>query len=87
MVNRYENGMLQKHCSRKLIIWTLLLTMWYLHGDVLTVNDAGPAVEFSDGMNQVRSPPPLLGEHTDEVLSEYLTADEIARLRAKKVIA
>ncbi|XP_075535826.1 succinyl-CoA:glutarate CoA-transferase isoform X2 [Dermacentor variabilis] len=57
------------------------------HKTAGTVSLVGPAVEFSDGMNQVRSPPPLLGEHTDEVLSEYLTADEIARLRAKKVIA
>ncbi|KAH6940117.1 hypothetical protein HPB50_024997 [Hyalomma asiaticum] len=54
---------------------------------LVDANGAGPAVEFSDGVNQVRSAPPLLGEHTDQVLSEYLTEEEIARLRAKKVIA
>ncbi|KAL1437862.1 hypothetical protein MTO96_048558 [Rhipicephalus appendiculatus] len=57
------------------------------HKTAGTVSLVGPAVEFSDGMNKVRSAPPLLGEHTDEVLSEYLTADEIGRLRAKKIIA
>jgi formyl-CoA transferase len=33
-------------------------------------------------------PPPLLGEHTDEVLAQVLgrTADEIARLKADKVV-
>uniref|UniRef100_L7MB46 Putative l-carnitine dehydratase/alpha-methylacyl-coa racemase n=1 Tax=Rhipicephalus pulchellus TaxID=72859 RepID=L7MB46_RHIPC len=57
------------------------------HKTAGTVSVVGPAVEFSDGVNKVRSAPPLLGEHTDEVLSEYLTADEIGRLRAKKIIA
>lgn len=58
-----------------------------LHKTAGTVSLVGPAVEFSDGVNKVRSAPPLLGEHTDEVLSEYLTAEEIVRLRAKKIIA
>ncbi|KAL3207659.1 hypothetical protein MRX96_010130 [Rhipicephalus microplus] len=57
------------------------------HKTAGTVSLVGPAVEFSDGVNKVRSAPPLLGEHTDEVLSEYLTAEEIVRLRAKKIIA
>jgi crotonobetainyl-CoA:carnitine CoA-transferase CaiB-like acyl-CoA transferase len=35
----------------------------------------------------VRRPPPLLGEHTDEVLAEFgLTAEEVAGLRASGVI-
>jgi crotonobetainyl-CoA:carnitine CoA-transferase CaiB-like acyl-CoA transferase len=36
----------------------------------------------------IRRPPPLLGQHTDEVLREELgmTAERIAQLRADKVI-
>ncbi|CAN7995652.1 unnamed protein product [Ixodes hexagonus] len=50
------------------------------------VSLVGPAVEFGAASNTVRSPPPLLGEHTDEVLSDFLTAQEIARLRDEKVV-
>ena len=34
-------------------------------GDVRVV---GPAVSFSDSHNDIRSPPPTLGQHTDMVL-------------------
>ena len=34
-------------------------------GDIKTV---GPAVKFSDSNNNVRGPPPTLGQHTDFVL-------------------
>lgn len=47
----------------------------------------GPAVRFLSATDAVRSPPPLLGEHTDEVLSSVLSQDYIQRLRAQKVIA
>lgn len=57
------------------------------HKTAGTVSLVGPAVQFSEGVNQVRSPPPLLGEHTDEVLSEFLSTQEITRLRVEKVIA
>ncbi|KAK8762902.1 hypothetical protein V5799_034489 [Amblyomma americanum] len=57
------------------------------HKTAGTVSLVGPAVGFSEGVNQVRSPPPLLGEHTDEVLSQFLSTNDIARLRAGKVIA
>lgn len=57
------------------------------HKTAGTVSLVGPAVEFSEGVNQVRLPPPLLGEHTDEVLSEFINRDDVARLRAGKVIA
>ena len=42
---------------------------------------------LSDGDPDVTSPPPLLGEHTDEVLRDAgYSADEIAQLRAKGAI-
>ena len=47
----------------------------------------GTPVKFSKMRPGVRSPAPLLGEHTDQVLAEWdYSADEIAALRAKKVI-
>ncbi|CAN7943488.1 unnamed protein product, partial [Ixodes pacificus] len=57
-----------------------------LHKTAGEVSVVGPAVEFGAAINAVRSPPPLLGEHTDQVLSDFLGAEEIARLRADKVV-
>ncbi|MFC2171725.1 CaiB/BaiF CoA transferase family protein [Acidobacteriota bacterium] len=49
---------------------------------------AGIPVKYSDADLRVRRPPPLLGEHTVEILKEYLDVDdaEIARLRQSEVI-
>jgi benzylsuccinate CoA-transferase BbsF subunit len=54
-----------------------------------TVRLDGPAFVLSDTPARVRGPGPLLGEHTDEVLRELLglDAEEIARLRADRVVA
>jgi crotonobetainyl-CoA:carnitine CoA-transferase CaiB-like acyl-CoA transferase len=48
----------------------------------------GPAVRLSDTPGAIRTPAPLLGEHTDTVLRERLGLDEaeIARLRKDGVI-
>jgi crotonobetainyl-CoA:carnitine CoA-transferase CaiB-like acyl-CoA transferase len=47
----------------------------------------GTPVKFSRMRAGVRRPAPLLGQHTDEILAEHgYTADEIAALRAKKVV-
>ncbi|XP_044753050.1 succinate--hydroxymethylglutarate CoA-transferase [Coccinella septempunctata] len=48
----------------------------------------GPPVKYSDGLNEVRSPPPLLGEHTEDVLKNCLNYDEekIDYLKRKNVI-
>jgi crotonobetainyl-CoA:carnitine CoA-transferase CaiB-like acyl-CoA transferase len=47
-----------------------------------------PPVRMSDTPGSVRTPAPLLGEHTEQVLRERLgiNDDEIARLRANGVI-
>jgi crotonobetainyl-CoA:carnitine CoA-transferase CaiB-like acyl-CoA transferase len=47
----------------------------------------GIPFKFSDTPAAVRRPPPLLGEHTDEVLGELgLDAAAIAKLKADKVV-
>jgi len=43
---------------------------------------------FSDTNPEIRSPPPLLGEHVNEVLRKLLGYDErrIAELRSEEVV-
>jgi CoA:oxalate CoA-transferase len=53
-----------------------------------TVRMTAPPIQMSETPGSVRSPAPLLGEHTEQVLRERLGLDdvEIARLRAARVI-
>jgi len=53
-----------------------------------TVPLVGMPIRMSDSPPDYRRPPPLLGEHTDEVLRELagLDADAIAALRARGVV-
>jgi crotonobetainyl-CoA:carnitine CoA-transferase CaiB-like acyl-CoA transferase len=48
----------------------------------------GFAVQFAGSPMRLRHPPPLLGEHTEAVLREWLgmTAERIAQLRSERVI-
>lgn len=47
----------------------------------------GPAVTFKNSSNKIRREPPLLGQHTDEVLTSLgYTTKEIELLRSKRVI-
>lgn len=48
----------------------------------------GPPVVYSDSLNTARTAPPILGEHTDEVLKQILNYDEqkIKALRDDKII-
>ncbi|KAF2486204.1 CoA-transferase family III domain-containing protein [Neohortaea acidophila] len=47
----------------------------------------GPAVKFSDTEPTIRRPPPLHGQHTDEVLADFGVGDaEINKLRQEGVI-
>ena len=51
------------------------------------LRQAGIPIEFEVTPGAIRTAPPLLGEHTDAVLTELgLAADEIARLRADGVV-
>ncbi|XP_036324351.1 succinate--hydroxymethylglutarate CoA-transferase [Rhagoletis pomonella] len=52
------------------------------------VKVVGPPVVYSESKNDARTAPPMMGQHTDEVLAELLdySAEQIARLRNRKVI-
>jgi formyl-CoA transferase/CoA:oxalate CoA-transferase len=52
------------------------------------INQIGIPMKFSETRPEIRSPPPVLGEHTDEILSMLLGYDtrRVAQLRAKGVI-
>lgn len=54
-------------------------------GDIRVV---GPPVHYSDAANTVRTAPPLLGQHTDEILKDLLNYDEqkISQLRQQQII-
>lgn len=51
--------------------------------DRVQVKLVGPPVEFSASVNAVRTPPPMLGQHTAEVLAEILnySSDKIRILK------
>ncbi len=52
-----------------------------------TVRAVGSAVKLSDTPASVRRPPPLLGEHDDEILAELgYAGDQLADLRRMRVI-
>lgn len=48
-----------------------------------------PPVKYSESKPSIRSPPPTLGQHTNEVLGEMLglSGDEIEKLKADGVVA
>jgi crotonobetainyl-CoA:carnitine CoA-transferase CaiB-like acyl-CoA transferase len=58
------------------------------HAALGKVSQLGVPFKFSACGGDIRRPPPMLGEHTDEVLSQLLgrTADEIEALHGAKVI-
>ncbi|GAB6028851.1 hypothetical protein CHUAL_004654 [Chamberlinius hualienensis] len=58
------------------------------HPTIGNVKVVGPAVKYEEGGNFCRSAPPILGQHTDQVLKEILEMDntEIENLKKLKAI-
>lgn len=58
------------------------------HPLVGTVKTTAPPTTYSEGGNYVRSAPPLLGQHTEEVLSDFLGyhSDKIQQLFSNNVV-
>ena len=52
------------------------------------VGVVGPAVRYTGSSNQVRGPPPTLGQHTDSVIQTLgYSEEDIQLLRLNNVIA
>lgn len=58
------------------------------HPEAGTLRLVGPAVEFSAAPAVIRRPPPLLGQHTDEILRDVAgcSPEQIAALRDRGVV-
>ena len=58
------------------------------HPTVGTARLAGSPMNLSETPVEIRRPPPLLGEHTDEILTEQLgcTVEEVDTLRRDGVV-
>jgi len=58
------------------------------HPTIGPMRVVGPAVKYSQSYNDVRGPPPTLGQHTDSVLQELgYSNEEIKHLRREEVIS
>jgi len=52
-----------------------------------TIHLVGQPVSLSRTPSAIVAPPPMLGEHTDEILAEFgFQKDEINKLRASKTL-
>jgi len=80
------NSIDQVYADPQVLAREMLVEM--MHPTAGSVKVTGSPLKFSRTPVQMTSHPPLLGQHTDEVLSEYLgyTADEITDLRNKGVL-
>lgn len=58
------------------------------HSNIGKICVVGPPVTYSYANNSVRLPPPMLGQHTNEILKDLLkySDDEIKNLISQKII-
>ena len=59
------------------------------HPDCGPMKLVSPPVKYSFSQPSIRSPPPTLGQHTDELLGEVLgmSAEEIQSLKSEGIVA
>ena len=63
------------------------MLQWVNHPVEGRIPQIGFPVKFSDTPGEIRRPPPMLGEHTEEILAELgYDEDDIAQLRATNAI-
>jgi crotonobetainyl-CoA:carnitine CoA-transferase CaiB-like acyl-CoA transferase len=80
-INTVAQALDESHTAARRMVETVA------HPAVGDLKMLGIPFKFSDTPATVRRPPPLLGEHTDEVLAELgMDAGEIAKLRTEKVV-
>ncbi|XP_076270721.1 succinyl-CoA:glutarate CoA-transferase [Rhynchophorus ferrugineus] len=82
-VNNLKNAFNDPHVQHINLVKTLD------HPLTGTVKVVGPPVRYSAGGNEIRSAPPVLGQHTDDVLKNILkyNNEQVNKLKAKKIIA
>ncbi|MEO8751623.1 MAG: CoA transferase [Casimicrobiaceae bacterium] len=58
------------------------------HPEIGTLSQLGVPFRFSEAGGDIRRPPPMLGEHTEEVLTQLLgrSASDVAALRERKLV-
>jgi formyl-CoA transferase/CoA:oxalate CoA-transferase len=67
--------------------WAAGRTVELEHPRLGRTRQVGPPFDFAATPATVRTPPPLLGEQTDEILADIgIKAEEIARLRRDGVV-
>jgi succinate--hydroxymethylglutarate CoA-transferase len=81
-INTVAEALEDPHASARRMVETVE------HPTIGTLRMLGIPFKFSDTTCAVRRPPPLLGQHSDEILTQELGygAQEIAALREQKVI-
>lgn len=80
-INSVSQALADPHTAAREMVRTME------HPTAGTVRTLGIPFRFSATPASIRRPPPLLSQHTDEVLAELgYTAQEIARLRAERVV-
>ena len=79
------NDMAQVYADPQVLARDMLVELE--HPTLGTIKNVGSPLKFTETPTTLKRPPPLLGQHTDEVLADYgYSANDISALRERKVI-
>ena len=79
------NDMAQVYADPQVLARDMLVELE--HPTLGTIKNVGSPLKFTETPTTLNRPPPLLGQHTDEVLADYgYSANDISALRERKVI-